>query len=583
MNVNPGVRNVSCVVPAFFCAAFMYAGALNAQPLFTKHKVDSTFTGTHSVQAYDLDGDGDLDLAGAGMTAGRISWWENESGDGAVWNERVVADAFTGARAVGAADLDDDGDLDLFGAAASLDAVTWWENAAGDASLWIEHPVDVEFDFAMFVHSGDVDGDGDLDLLGAALKDDAVTWWENLDGKGLTWSKHTVIDTFDGARQACIIDIDGDGDSDLLGSADIANTVMWWENTVGDASEWTGFVVDSTFLGVNAVVPADIDADGDVDLVGAADIADAIAWWEHKMVDDSLIWTKRTVKADFDGAFSVVTVDMDNDGDLDILGAAAEADQLVWWENVLGSGDEWLEHIVDEGFDYPLTVSAADIDADGDADVISGTFNGEVAWWDNPHNIHLPVELSRFGAIIDQGEVSLKWQTRSETNNAGFEVQHIALLAASTGIDAADWRAVTFVEGAGTTTNPQAYEIAVSDLHAGLHRFRLKQIDFDGGFQLSQTVEIQIHTTGVHDMSDVYPNPFNPQTRFFLSLSSPQKVQIDVYNAIGQRVARLHDGTLPADQAHEFDFEAGDLPGGLYVIHALGESFSTTRTAMLVK
>ena len=564
---------------------FMVA-TTTAQPVFEKHSVDSTFTGAHAVQAYDLDQDGDMDFIGAGVSVGQISWWENEAGNGLVWKEHIVAEMYTGARFIDAADLDADGDLDLFGAAASLDAITWWENAADDASVWIPHTVDSTFDFAMHVHAADIDGDEDLDLLGAALKGDEITWWENTDGVAMTWEKHTIADEFDGARHVCAIDIDGDGDADLLGSADIANTVKWWENVDAEGGEWRGFVVDSTFEGVNGVVPGDLDQDGDPDLIGAADIADDIVWWEH-VEGDSIEWVKNIIDPAFDGAFSVIPADMDNDGDLDILGAAAEADVVVWWENMLDIDGDWIEHAVDEAFSYPVHVNVADMDGDGDADVLGGGFEGEVVWWANPLiETTLPVELTHFEIVIDLEEIILNWSTASETNNAGFEVQHRVVRSdrrqhaseLKTG-----WQTISFVNGAGTSTTARSYSYSLVDVLPGRHRFRLKQVDFDGTFSYSETVEIQINVNGAHDMSDVYPNPFNPQARFYLSLSIPQEVRIDVYNALGQRVLRLYDGLLAANEAHEFDFDANDLPGGLYMIHAFGETFATTKKAMLVK
>ena len=596
MIYNIGRRNA--LTPAcklqfllFSLIAFGFYDPAIAQS-FIKHQVDSTFAGAHAVQAFDLDGDGDMDFAGASMTAGRISWWEN-GGDSHSWTERIVDETFTGARYIDAIDLDADGDLDLFGAAASLDAITWWENSAGDASTWIAHAVDDTFDFAMHVHATDLDADGDIDLLGAALKDDAITWWENM-GDALTWERHTITDTFDGARHVCAVDIDGDGDTDLLGSADIADTVKWWSNTAGDATEWEGFVVDSTFEGVNGVIPVDIDDDGDADLLGAADEADDIVWWEQVIEDDSLVWNKSVIKAKFDGAFSVVSADMDNDDDMDILGVAAEADQVVWWENLTGIGDEWMEHIIQEAFEFPMHVNAADIDGDGDVDVMAGNFGGEVAWWENPLiEASLPVELSRFDAVLDGRDVRLAWETASELNNAGFEIQHAASVrpihesasegASSSASSGPPFEAVSFIQGAGTTTESQTYSYSLDDMLPGRHRFRLKQIDFDGAFEYSHVVEVRINSNGPLDMSEVYPNPFNPQARFYLSISSPQKVQIDVYNALGQRVVRLHEGILGANESYEFDFHADDLPGGLYVIHAAGETFSSTRKAVLVK
>ena len=84
-------------------------------------------------------------------------------------------------------------------------------------------------------------------------------------------------------------------------------------------------------------------------------------------------------------------------------------------------------------------------------------------------------------------------------------------------------------------------------------------------------------------MSAVYPNPFNPEAQFYLTLAMSQEVNIDVYNALGQKVKRLYAGQLEADQVHAFNFKAENLPGGLYLINATGQNFSTTQRAMLVK
>jgi len=75
--------------------------------------------------------------------------------------------------------VDGDGDLDVLGAAVDADDITWWENTAGDGTAWTEHIVDGTFDGAYSVYAADVDGDGDLDVLGAAQGDDDIAWWES--------------------------------------------------------------------------------------------------------------------------------------------------------------------------------------------------------------------------------------------------------------------------------------------------------------------------------------------------------------------------------------------------------------------
>ena len=86
---------------------------------------------------------------------------------------------FRWPRSVASADVDGDGDLDVLGAARLADDITWWENTIGDGTVWIEHTVEGEFDGATSVHAADVDRDGDLDILGAAGTADIITWWEN--------------------------------------------------------------------------------------------------------------------------------------------------------------------------------------------------------------------------------------------------------------------------------------------------------------------------------------------------------------------------------------------------------------------
>ena len=552
---------------------------IHAQETFLRHDIDLNFGGAHALQSHDLDNDGDLDILGAGLSIDAIYWWENDPEDGLTWTSHSVSSAFNGARFVDAADLDGDGDLDLFGAAASDDLVSWWENTSGDASAWTQHPVDIDFNFAMHLHAADLDDDGDLDLMGAALKADAIHWWENTEGDGSVWVEHVINEEFDGARHVCSVDLDGDGDLDLLGSAYLADDVKWWENTAGDATTWELRTVDEDFDGVNVVVPVDIDGDDDMDLLGSADVADDVVVWVNEE-GTGLIWNRISIDENFDGAFSIIPADMDGDGDVDVLGAATEANMMVWWENKNGLGNSWNEHTIDEAFVAPMVINVADLDADGDLDVIGGSLNGEVVWWETDPAI-LPVELVAFDAVVNRGEVVLRWETASELNNAGFELQHKP--GARDPYEAAPWQAMSFVKGAGTDNAPRKYQHTLEGLQPGNHRFRLKQIDFDGAFEYSQVVEVVLSASGKQTMSSVYPNPFNPEAKFYLTLPRQEEVNIEVYNALGQRVTQLFKGVLEANQVHSFDFEASGLPGGLYLINATGQTFSTTQRAMYLK
>jgi len=187
----------------------------------------------------------------------------------------------------------------------------------------------------------------------------------------------------------------------------------------------------------------------------------------------------------------------------------------------------------------------------------------------------LPVELVSFEGVADGPDVRLTWTTASETNNAGFEIEHLA--------QDTTFRRLAFVEGYGTTLEPQRYRHRVEGLEPGRHVFRLKQIDFDGTFEYSSEVEVHLDVLERIYLSEVYPNPFNPQATLTLTLRQPQEITVRVYNAVGRLVQTLYRGQVKANEVKVIPFDAEGLPSGLYFIRVLSPSFVMTRKALLTK
>ncbi len=139
-----------------------------------------------------------------------------------------VAAGFDGAFAVHSADIDGDGDIDVLGGAWDLGAVSWWENADGGGTSWQVHPMDESFLGAHSVHGEDLDGDGDIDLLTASFNTEEILWWENLDGAGTQWAEHLLSGSFEDACCVWVEDIDGNGAPDPLGAAYVDDEIAWW-------------------------------------------------------------------------------------------------------------------------------------------------------------------------------------------------------------------------------------------------------------------------------------------------------------------------------------------------------------------
>ncbi len=204
--------------------------------------------------------------------------------------------------------------------------------------------------------------------------------------------------------------------------------------------------------------------------------------------------------------------------------------------------------------------------------IISGI--GEGLFIVKPNLGELPVDLVAFEALLDGGDVVLGWETASETNNAGFDVEQL---------DGAGYTKIGFVDGQGTTDIAQQYAFTVSNLGPGQHTFRLKQIDFDGAFEYSETASISIDAPASLAISEAYPNPFNPVTLISVSVARSQQIRVEAYNYQGQRVGLLFDGTLEANLEKELRFDAGNLPSGSYLIRATGEHEIATQSVTLVK
>ena len=94
----------------------------------------------------------------------------------------------------------------------------------------------------------------------------------------------------------------------------------------------------------------------------------------------AVFFTKHTVNESFNGARDVYAADLDGDGDLDILGTAYTADEIRWWANN-GNGQSWVEHTVSDSFDAAIAVIAVDMDGDNDLDVLGAAYNADTITW----------------------------------------------------------------------------------------------------------------------------------------------------------------------------------------------------------
>ena len=192
----------------------------------------------------------------------------------------------------------------------------------------------------------------------------------------------------------------------------------------------------------------------------------------------------------------------------------------------------------------------------------------------------LPVELTRLTATPDAGGVLLEWTTASETRNAGFEIERQAV--GEENAASGDWTTIGFVEGAGTTTEAQAYRFRAEDLPVGTHRFRLRQLDADGTATLSAPVTAAVRLAEAYRLTAPAPNPATTGATMRLVVRQPQAVRVAVYDVLGRAVRVLLDGPMSAQQPTTLRVGEG-LPAGQYFVRAVGERFRATERLTIVR
>lgn len=208
---------------------------------------------------------------------------------------------------------------------------------------------------------------------------------------------------------------------------------------------------------------------------------------------------------------------------------------------------DWYNYTLLDGHATPI--AGITTDYDGDA---RNTTTPDIG---ADEGMILPVELTSFTAKALDQKVILKWTTATELNNNGFEVQR--------SVAESDFVTIGFVKGEGTTTSQREYSYIDKDLNDGKHFYRLRQVDYNGSYEYSDVIEVDVRSLNDYTLEQNYPNPFNPSSTIGYVLKERTTAKLILLNAIGEEVAVL----VNEEQDKGFqkvDFNAGTLVSGVY-------------------
>jgi hypothetical protein len=545
----------------------------------------------------DIDGDGDLDVGSNSFGASSGIHIYLNNGDG-TWTQSF---GFTGGNSTDDfvfGDVNNDGYPDF--AAAQQYGTVYINDSTGNF-IQSDGNLPPAGNLGRYGPDlGDVDNDG-TDELSFANSNGGVEVWKWSEGN--QWSSISgslpASGTYDGTQ---LYDMNSDGFTDLIAFSD--GLVRIW---LGDGNgSWTQ-AADITVPNQGTFVALRVE--GDADHNGYADVALVDEEGSFVTYQNHLRFFKEASPAD----------------NLTIRSIYPSANRHINIGSVMTI--KWLSE-VPAGNTSVVKMEISKSDTSGPWIMISDQLknNGQYQWivpdslassepcrikftvysgsdsvsnyspqfFISPESV-VPVELVSFNATAQGNNVSLSWQTATETNNRGFEVQRSDRKDyGEVRGQKAEWKKIDFLEGNGTTNESHSYSYTDKDVTPGRYYYRLKQIDFNGSYSFSKEIEADVSAPMEFSLEQNYPNPFNPVTTIEYKIpdvgTSPANsagrfmkfVKLKVYNTLGEEVTTLVNEEKPAGN-YSVKFNGSNLPSGVYFYKLAAGSFIATRKMVLLR
>ncbi|NOG46144.1 MAG: T9SS type A sorting domain-containing protein [Calditrichaeota bacterium] len=423
-----------------------------AQGFATKNVVSDTLILAKKFNVVDLDDDGDMDIVSAAndettSPRGTVVWFENDGTE--TFTQHTISDSTLGARSIWVADYNEDGDLDVAAGGDGRQPLSWFENDGTPSNGgWTHHSVGTADSVIYTIHAFDIDEDTDLEILASYYNiqndngGDKIRWFDN-NGSG-SFSANTLVSNYEAAASVEATTIDSDSDIDIVtvaaGEANAGNAgkdLSWWSNNGSES--FTQNSITPLSNGPWVVSTADVDSDGDNDILLATWGVDKISWWANN--GSGSFGSENVVTSSYQNARNVQAADIDGDADMDMISVADNDDSVDWYEN--DGSESFTKTNITTTFTAAYYSVAQDMDGDGDVDIIAtAQDDNELSWWENDladernitGNDPDTVRFSNDKVIIDfasgfsDGNTSVFYNQGKVTNKSlvGTGVDHVA-------------------------------------------------------------------------------------------------------------------------------------------------------------
>jgi len=363
----------------FVLLVFNYVNSFS-QIDFLNHIINNNAENATIAFAIDLDGDNDIDIISAHNNT-EIVWYENTDGLGSFGIPQVITTAAMEVTSIYAIDLDNDGDIDILSASHLDNKIAWYENLDGLGNFGAQQIITTNVDSPFTVFAKDIDGDGFVDVLSASSEDSKVAWYRNIDGQANFGTQQIITTAIFDVRTLLTLDVDNDGDLDVIAAG--GGLIAWCENLDGSGSFGSPQTITTNVFGTLSIFIEDLDNDGYLDLISASYFDKTIAWYKNANGQGSFE-EQQIITTNADGASTVFAVDLDLDGDIDVISSSFLDNKIAWYENTDGQGNFSEQIIITDEAIGAVTAFASDFDLDGDFDVLAVSYsNNTINWFEN--------------------------------------------------------------------------------------------------------------------------------------------------------------------------------------------------------
>jgi|GEM_PF-1498770 len=340
---------------------------------FIIHPVDMNIPGIHCVKVLDLDFDGDEDIVGGSENTPYSSsvglvWWRNDGGYPVTWTRFTIDSTFLHVMSVDVGYVDEDTLPDIVASGWSNGKISWWKNSGNPESGWTAYPVVTGWTNPHDAVCSDIDGDGKNDIVGAAAGDNTISVFYNQGGALPAWQEEIVDSNFGGAKSIIVEDLDNDYLPDLIGAGDACDDIAWWKNLGGIPVSWEKQLITTNLDGSINPDAEDMNYDGQPDIIGAGWAGNEVSFWTCEGIATNS-WEKTLVTNQLAVAVKGIGRDIDLDNDKDIIAVGKVPGELAIFYNENGV---FTKDILFPDFNGGTALAVIDMDHDGDDDIVAG-------------------------------------------------------------------------------------------------------------------------------------------------------------------------------------------------------------------